>query len=136
VTTESITQDYWNKAKNDTSSPSWVDVGDADGALAKSMKTHEAAFWTDYVGHAPLEPMNCVARYQDGTFDFFSGSQFQTRAMGDLSKLFGVKPEQIRVHQQYLGGGFGRRSSPTSCSRPGSLPKRWQAGQADPLPRG
>jgi len=57
VTTESITQDYWNKAKNDTSSPSWVDVGDADGALAKSMKTHEAAFWTDYVGHAPLEPM-------------------------------------------------------------------------------
>src|SRR5260370_2846596 len=76
------------------------------------MKTHEAAFWTDSVGHAPLEPMNCVARYQDGTFDFFSGSQFQTRAMGDLSKLFGGKPEQIRVHQQYLGGAFGRRPSP------------------------
>jgi len=123
VTTESITQDYWNKAKNDTSSPSWVDVGDADGALAKSMKTHEAAFWTDYVGHAPLEPMNCVARYQDGTFDFFSGSQFQTRAMGDLSKLFGVKPEQIRVHQQYLGGGFGRRLEPDVMLEAGLIAK-------------
>lgn len=112
VSTESIMKMYQDKAKNDTSSPSWVDVGDVNEAFKHAMKVHEAAYWTDYVGHAPLEPMNCVARFQDGAFDFFSGSQFQTRVMGDLSKKFGVDATKIRVHQQYLGGGFGRRLEP------------------------
>ena len=112
VSTETIMRDYWNRAKTDTTSPSWVDVGDVKDAMSRAMKVHEAAYWTDYVAHAPMEPMNCVARFQDGVFDFFSGNQFQTRAMGDLSKKFGVDPSKIRVHQQYLGGGFGRRLEP------------------------
>ncbi len=112
VSTESIKKMYWDAAKNDTAAPSWVDVGDVKEALKKAMRVHEAAYWTDYVSHSPMEPMNCVARFQDGVFDFFSGNQFQTRAMGDLSKKFGVDPSKIRVHQQYLGGGFGRRLEP------------------------
>lgn len=123
VSTESITQDYWDKAKNDTTSPSWVDIGDVKDALSRSMRTAEAAYWTDYVGHAQMEPMNCVAVYQDGNYDFYSGSQFQTRAMGDLSKTFGVKPENIRVHQQYLGGGFGRRLEPDVMLEAGYIAK-------------
>ncbi len=121
VSTDSIMKMYWDKAKNDTTSPSWVDVGDVNEALKKAMKVHEAAYWTDYVGHVPLEPMNCVARYQDGVYDFFSGSQFQTRAMGDLSKKFGVDATKIRVHQPYLGGGFGRRLEPDAMLEAGII---------------
>jgi isoquinoline 1-oxidoreductase len=125
VSTESIMQEYWNRAKNDTSSPSWVDVGDVNEAFKKAMKTHEAAFWTDYVAHAPMEPMNCVARFNaaDNSYDFFSGNQFQTRAMGDLSKKFGAEPNKIRVHQQYLGGGFGRRLEPDYMLEAGIIAK-------------
>jgi isoquinoline 1-oxidoreductase beta subunit len=123
VSTESIMQTYWDKAKNDTSAPSWVDVGDVNEAFKRAIKVHEAAYWTDYVGHAPLEPMNCVARFQDGVFDFFSGSQFQTRVMGDLSKKFGVDATKIRVHQQYLGGGFGRRLEPDVILEAGIIAK-------------
>jgi isoquinoline 1-oxidoreductase len=125
VTTDTIKQDYWNRARNDTTSPSWVDVGDVNEAMRGAMKVHEAAYWTDYVAHSPMEPMNCVARYKagDNSFDFFSGSQFQTRAMGDLSKKFGTDPSKIRVHQQYLGGGFGRRLEPDTMLDAGIIAK-------------
>lgn len=48
-------------------------------------------------------------RFENGVYDIFSGSQYQTRAVGNLSKKLGVDPSKIRIHQQYLGGGFGRR---------------------------
>ncbi|HEY3262867.1 MAG TPA: molybdopterin cofactor-binding domain-containing protein, partial [Pseudonocardiaceae bacterium] len=125
VSTDTIMQDYLNRAKTDTTSPSWVDVGDVKEAMSKAMKVHEAAYWTDYVAHCPMEPMNCVARYNaaDNSFDFFSGNQFQTRVMGDLSKKFGTEPNKIRVHQQYLGGGFGRRLEPDIIMEAGIIAK-------------
>jgi isoquinoline 1-oxidoreductase len=125
VSTDSIMQDYWNRAKTDTTSPSWVDVGDVREAMSHAMKVVEAAYWTDYVAHCPMEPMNCVARHNaaDNSFDFFSGNQFQTRAMGDLSKKFGTEPNKIRVHQQYLGGGFGRRLEPDVIQDAGIIAK-------------
>jgi isoquinoline 1-oxidoreductase beta subunit len=67
---------------------------------------------TDYVAHAPLEPMNCVARFEGGVCDIYTGSQFQTMAMGAVAKQLGIKEDKVRIHQHYLGGGFGRRLEP------------------------
>src|SRR5207245_2737030 len=41
-----------------------------------------------------------------------TGSQFQTFAAGTLAATLGVDASKIRIHQQYLGGGFGRRLEP------------------------
>src|SRR5206468_3470707 len=82
--------------------------GDVKGALGKASKTHEATYVTDYVAHAPLEPMNCVAKFEGGVADIYTGCQFQTMAMGAISKQLGIKEDKVRVHQHYLGGGFGR----------------------------
>src|SRR5262249_58141923 len=75
-------------------------------------KTHPATYTTDYVAHMQLEPMNCVARYEGGVYDLYTGSQFQTRAVGVLAAVLKVEPTKVRIHQQYLGGGFGRRLDP------------------------
>jgi isoquinoline 1-oxidoreductase len=112
VSTESIFRDYAEKAKTDTTSPAWVEVGNAGTALAGAAKTHEATFTTDYVAHMQMEPMNCAVRFAEGVYDIYTGSQFQTMAVGALSKKLGVEPTKIRIHQQYLGGGFGRRLEP------------------------
>jgi len=32
----------------------------------------------------------------------------------DRGKITGLKPEQVEIHTQFLGGGFGRRANPTS----------------------
>jgi isoquinoline 1-oxidoreductase subunit beta len=109
VSTESIFRDYEKKAREDTTSPAWVEKGDVKAALAGAAKTHEATFLTDYVAHAPLEPMNCVARVEGGVADIYTGSQFQTMAMGAISKQLKIPEDKVRVHQHYLGGGFGRR---------------------------
>src|SRR5213596_512002 len=112
VSTESIFQEYARKAREDTTSPAWVEQGDIRSGMAEAVKTHEATFTTDYVAHMQMEPMNCVVRFENGVYDVYTGSQFQTMAVGTLSKKLGVEESKIRIHQHYLGGGFGRRLEP------------------------
>jgi isoquinoline 1-oxidoreductase beta subunit len=112
VSTESIFQEYARKAREDTTSPAWVEQGDVRAGMAEATKTHEATFTTDYVAHMQMEPMNCVVRFENGVYDIYTGSQFQTMAVGTLSKKLGVEESKIRIHQHYLGGGFGRRLEP------------------------
>ncbi|HYB71487.1 MAG TPA: molybdopterin cofactor-binding domain-containing protein, partial [Candidatus Bathyarchaeia archaeon] len=109
VSTESIFADYAKKAKEDTTSPEWVKVGDAAGAMGGAANVIEATYTTDYVAHMQMEPMNCIARFEGGAYDLFTGTQFQTMAVGTLSKHLNVDASKIRIHQHYLGGGFGRR---------------------------
>ena len=112
VSSESIFQEYARKAAEDTTSPAWVEHGDVRAGMAEAVKTHEATFTTDYVAHMQMEPMNCVVRFENGVYDVYTGSQFQTMAVGTLSKKLGVEESKIRIHQHYLGGGFGRRLEP------------------------
>src|SRR6059036_2654697 len=112
VSTESIFAEYARKAKEDTTSPAWVEQGDIRSGMAEAVRTHEATFTTDYVAHMQMEPMNCVVRFENGVYDIYTGSQFQTMAVGTLSKKLGVEESKIRIHQHYLGGGFGRRLEP------------------------
>ena len=112
VSTESIFEKYAKMAAEDTTSPEWVKHGDTKAALAGAAKTHTATYTTDLVAHMQMEPMNCLARYEGGVYDLYTGSQFQTMAVGTLSKALGVDATKVRIHQHYLGGGFGRRLEP------------------------
>src|SRR5438034_3798497 len=109
VSTASIFEMYAKKAKEDLTAPSWVEQGDVKAGLAQAAKTHEATFTTDYVAHMQMEPMNCVVRLDGGAYDIYTGSQFQTMAVGALSKKLGVDPSKIRIHQHYLGRRQGDR---------------------------
>jgi isoquinoline 1-oxidoreductase subunit beta len=111
VTTDSIFAAF-AKAKDDPSAAGWHEQGDVKGAMASAARRHEATFTTDYVAHMQMEPMNCVAAFRDGTFDLYTGSQFQTFAVGTLAAVLETDAKNIRLHQAYLGGGFGRRLEP------------------------
>jgi isoquinoline 1-oxidoreductase beta subunit len=88
---------------------SFWDIGNAAQALPNAAVKHEAVYITPLAVHAPMEPMNCVAFERDGTWHIYSGSQFQTRSGPLVAAAVGAKPEQVLIHQVYLGGGFGRR---------------------------
>jgi isoquinoline 1-oxidoreductase subunit beta len=88
---------------------SFWNIGDASGAMAGAAAKIEAEYVTPLAVHAPMEPMNCVAFERDGTWHLYSGSQFQTRSGPLVAAAVGAKPEQVLIHQVYLGGGFGRR---------------------------
>jgi isoquinoline 1-oxidoreductase beta subunit len=92
-------------------------VGDAKAGLGGAAKTVEAVYWSEHTYHAQMEPMNAVAQVsEDGkSADIWTGTQFGALAAGIISGILKTTPDQIRVHQQFLGGGFGRRIWPDAA---------------------
>jgi isoquinoline 1-oxidoreductase subunit beta len=92
-------------------------VGDAKAGLGGAAKTVEATYWSEYTYHAQMEPMNAVAQVsEDGkSADIWVGTQFGALAAGIISGILKTTPDKIRVHQQFLGGGFGRRIWPDAA---------------------
>ncbi len=89
-------------------------AGDAGAALAEAAKTIEAEYHVPYLAHAPMEPMNCTVKIDADGCDIWTGTQFQTLDQQIAAQITGLAPEKIRIHTMFLGGGFGRRATPTS----------------------
>jgi isoquinoline 1-oxidoreductase subunit beta len=84
--------------------------GDADGSMGGAAKKIEAVYEVPFLAHATMEPMNCTADVRADGCDIYAPTQFQTFSQLTGAKLAGLKPEQVRIHTTYLGGGFGRRA--------------------------
>jgi isoquinoline 1-oxidoreductase subunit beta len=88
--------------------------GDAAAALAGAATRLQAAYQMPYLAHAPMEPLNCLVVLGADRCDIWTGTQFQTVDQANAAAAAGLKPEQVRIHTLFLGGGFGRRATPGS----------------------
>ena len=88
--------------------------GDAAAALADAGKNGakivSADFEFPYLAHAPMEPLDCVVRYDGSTAEIWTGSQLQTVDHGVAAKVLRLKPEAISLNTMWAGGSFGRRA--------------------------
>lgn len=84
--------------------------GDVEAALLGAAKKLEATYEVPFLAHATMEPMNCTADVRADSCDIYAPTQFQTFNQITGAKITGLRPEQVRVHTTYLGGGFGRRA--------------------------
>ena len=84
--------------------------GDAEGAMGGATKKLEAVYEVPFLAHATMEPMNGTADVRADGCDIYAPTQFQTFAQMTSAKITGLKPEQVKIHTTYLGGGFGRRA--------------------------
>ena len=82
---------------------------DGDVSAATAAKKLEAVYEVPYLAHACMEPMNCTAWVKPDSVEIWTGTQAQGINQTVLSKVAGVKPEQVKVNTMLLGGGFGRR---------------------------
>ena len=78
-------------------------------AAAKGHRTIEAIYEQPLLAHATMEPMNCTVRLSPDGCEIWVGTQVPTRAQAAAAEVAGLALEKVQVHNQYLGGGFGRR---------------------------
>lgn len=92
----------------------WFEKGDAPKAMSEAARRMTAEYVTEHTYHAQMEPMNCTARVaEDGkSAEVWVGTQSPTPLVVAAARALGTEPRNIRIHQHYLGGGFGRRHLP------------------------
>ena len=86
------------------------DAGDAIKALGQDRgRKVEAVYEMPFLAHATMEPMNCTVDLRADGCDLWVGTQVPALAQGAAAKVAGIPVEKVKVHNYYLGGGFGRR---------------------------
>jgi isoquinoline 1-oxidoreductase subunit beta len=83
--------------------------GAASDALGSAARAIEAEYQVPFLAHATMEPMNATARVADGRCELWTGVQDPLAARKAAASAAGLDTDQVVVHNQQLGGGFGRR---------------------------
>jgi isoquinoline 1-oxidoreductase beta subunit len=88
-------------------------AGDANSGLSKAAKVIEAEYTFPYLAHTPMEPLNVTVKLSEDNCEIWTGTQMPMHEQAAAAKILGFKPDQVSVHTVFLGGGFGRRATPT-----------------------
>jgi isoquinoline 1-oxidoreductase subunit beta len=85
-------------------------AGNLEDGFKAATKVVEADFEFPYLAHAPMEPLDCVVRYDGSTAEIWTGSQMQTVDHATACRVLRLKPEAVQLHTLWAGGSFGRRA--------------------------
>ena len=69
----------------------------------------EATHKLPMLAHATMEPLNATVHVTPTGCDIWAGTQVPTRVVANAARITGLPVACVRLHPQYLGGGFGRR---------------------------
>lgn len=85
-------------------------TGDVPKALADAAVTVDLTFRTAVQTHSCLEPHGSVVRpTEDGGFEIWTSTQSIASVVSDVARAFSLQKSQVRVHCDYIGGGFGSK---------------------------
>jgi isoquinoline 1-oxidoreductase beta subunit len=90
----------------------------ADGKLV------EAVYQSPMLAHATMEPLNTTVWVTAEKCQIWVGTQVPTRCVTAAAKITGLSEDKIELHNQYLGGGFGRRLETDSVEQAIHLAKQ------------
>lgn len=112
--TAALTAQYLALAKTSgTPAPRPELQADVSG-WSQAPKTITADFVFPYLNHAQMEPLACTVDLKADRCDVYYASQMPGIDAMNLAKAVGLKPEQVQIHVQMAGGGFGRRATPAT----------------------
>jgi isoquinoline 1-oxidoreductase beta subunit len=82
-------------------------IGDVNAAFLTAAKTVEANYYFPLLAHAPLEPQNSTAHFNNGKLEIWSPSQIP--GVAGPAAAAGITGADVTMHLVKAGGGFGRR---------------------------
>jgi xanthine dehydrogenase YagR molybdenum-binding subunit len=114
-----VQEDDLSKAGGHTKPSAEQSQGNVDQAFAGSdVVINEGAYGIHTITHCCLEPHGQVIEWNGDNCTIYASTQAVGRVGGDLAKVLAaepatssIKPSNIRVLTQYMGGGFGSKFS-------------------------
>ena len=71
--------------------------------------TIQSEYQSPMLAHATMEPMNATVLVAADKCEIWTGTQVPVRVVNEAARITSLPEDKIIVHNQYLGGGFGRR---------------------------
>ncbi|MFZ3467970.1 xanthine dehydrogenase family protein molybdopterin-binding subunit [Streptomyces sp. 4.24] len=81
--------------------------GDPDGAFGSADATVDLSFTISRENHNPIELPSTIARWDGGKLTLWDKSQWVQGAARTVAGALGIPEQDVRVHCEYVGGGFG-----------------------------
>ena len=90
-----------------------VDItrGDAEHGLAEADVVIEQTYTTSIKHHNPMEPSATIAIWEGDRLTLYDATQGISFCLQLAAHAFGLPPENVRVINHFVGGGFGCKGS-------------------------
>ncbi len=87
-------------------------LGDVERALRAAEVVVDATYRTPAEHNNPMEPHATVASWEGDQLTLFDSNQGPSRVARVIAGVFGLRPDQVRVITEHVGGGFGGKGQP------------------------
>ncbi len=87
--------------------PPYVEIGDAETALANAEVKVDLIYRTPRHNHNAIELQAATVAWNDDELRVHDASQLLDLTMGQLADIFGIEVGKVHVTSPYVGGGFG-----------------------------
>jgi CO/xanthine dehydrogenase Mo-binding subunit len=104
--------------------PLLLERGDIEKGLKEADLIFENSYRTPMLQHVTAETRSCVAHWQNGKLTLWDSTQYTFAVQAGLAKALKVPMSKVRVICDYMGGGFGDRSTAERYSVLASLISR------------
>ncbi|MBV9507873.1 MAG: xanthine dehydrogenase family protein molybdopterin-binding subunit [Acidobacteriia bacterium] len=84
--------------------------GNIDEGLRAADHVFEEQYSSAHINNAQLEPRVAIAQWQGGRLTVYASTQGISNCHTEIARDLGLKPEQVRVVCQFMGGGFGNKN--------------------------
>lgn len=107
LSSETISNYFSEKSKED--GKIYKDEGFFKTEYENSEIKLEAEYEMQFLSHAPMEPLNCVADVRTDSAEIWISTQSAQNVQRFVANEIGLPVEAVTVNILYSGGGFGRR---------------------------
>ena len=91
--------------------PVIIERGNIEKGFNEADQIFEGNYRTPLLQHATMEPRSCVAHWVGGKLTLWDSTQYTFEVQNGLARAFKIPMSKVRVICEYMGGGFGDKSS-------------------------